>query len=198
MAPVAAHSHGAYFRKGIHLLANVVPVGLMLGPWGVRFFRVALPALVGIAVLAELLRSRSPGFRRWFHHLVGGWMKPEERHGLRITGATWLLVSATLLVWTLPPSRAALALFMASLADPVAALVGLRWGTHRLGARSLEGSLAFLLTGGLVSLWFPQIPASVKIMAVLVATGTEALSPPPDDNLWVPLACGLVLGGVHL
>ncbi len=169
----------------------------MMGPKGALFFRFALPLLLVTALTAELLRFHRPGFRRWFHGLVGVWMKPQER-GHRITGATWLLLSATLLAWTLPPPKAAFALFMASLADPVAAMVGMRWGTRRIGTKTVEGSLAFLITGALVALWFPQIPVSVKIMAVLVATGMEALSPPPDDNLWVPLASGLLLGGLHL
>ena len=197
MAPVTAEAHAPYIRKGIHLLANILPLGLLAGEIGYRFFRAALPVLFFVALAVELLRSRSVGFRRWFHGLVGVWMKPEERR-FRITGATWLLLSATLVAWTLPPDRAALAIFMASLADPVAAMVGMRWGRHPFLKKSLEGSLAFVVTGLAVALWFPDPAGSVKIMAVLVASVAEALSLPPDDNLWVPLLAGLVLGGVHL
>ncbi len=197
MAPVAAYSGSAYTRKAIHLLANIVPLGLLMEPGGTLFFRYALPLLTVTAFAVELLRFRFQGFRHWFHGLVGGWMKPEEQR-LKITGATWLLLSATVLAWTLPPHRAALAIFMASLADPVAAMVGMRWGRRPFLRKSLEGSLAFFLTGTLLALTFPEPGMSVKIMAVFVATGTEALNPPPDDNLWVPLLAGLVLGGVHL
>lgn len=101
--------------------------------------------------------------------------------------------------------------------DAMASLVGRRWGHHRYTVsnvtRSLEGSAAMLCASTLtifLSLWF--VPGSrlapralpldgktaltAAVLAALVATVAEALSPAGTDNLSVPLLAGLVIAAV--
>lgn len=80
--------------------------------------------------------------------------------------------------------------------DSASTLIGKRFGKTKLPFQShktLEGSLAFLLVGFLVSLTqLPIIPAFVGALAGMV---TEAYSP-VDDNVPIPLISALAISGV--
>jgi dolichol kinase len=101
-----------------------------------------------------------------------------------------------------------------TLGDAMASLVGRRWGRHHYtvnnATRSLEGSAAMLCVSTLaifLALWLvprsrlaPQaLPLdgrtalTAAVLASLVATLAEAVSPAGTDNLSVPLLAGLVI-----
>jgi dolichol kinase len=113
----------------------------------------------------------------------------------RVLGSTWFSIGAlaALLLFGLDAGGAAI-LFLAW-GDPAAELVGRRWGSpekQKTWAGSL-GCLAACLLAGLLAraqggstLWGLGLGA-------LVATATERWSPPPDDNLWVPVFSALVV-----
>ena len=77
--------------------------------------------------------------------------------------------------------------------DSASTLVGKRWGKVKLPFqqnKTLEGSLAFLLVGFLVSL--TQLTPLPAFTGALSGALTEAYSP-IDDNLTTPLVAGLVI-----
>jgi hypothetical protein len=101
-------------------------------------------------------------------------------------------------------------LLVLAVADPAAALVGLRFGRHAFTVRgqvkSVEGSLAFFATAAaclFVSLALlppPEAHAPLAIAIVVAALGTaaEAASPAGADNLTVPAAiCAALLALTH-
>jgi len=88
-----------------------------------------------------------------------------------------------------------------TLSDSIACFVGMRYSTSKPGAKSMEGSLAFLLTTFLLTLvgmlaYSGAAPASAVLIALIAAstlTVVEAISFKGLDNLTVPLAGYLVL-----
>lgn len=91
-----------------------------------------------------------------------------------------------------------------TLADPVAALIGMAYGRHHLGrwsaAKTVEGSLACLTVAGAVTavglgaVGYGPFPALVIASIVAVAvTSAEALGSAGSDNLVIPLVAYLVL-----
>jgi dolichol kinase len=90
-----------------------------------------------------------------------------------------------------PIAVAALAFIMAG--DPAAAIVGRKWGRHKYGNKSFEGSLAFLIAALIVTWLAPGLPLKIGIVGAFVATVVEAVSSGVDDNASVPLISGLAM-----
>jgi len=95
---------------------------------------------------------------------------------------------------------------MLMVGDGAAAIIGRRFGKHRLSGsdKSWEGSVAFLLTAVLVALplTLPVLMNSLGHtplsnlqigMGALVSTVLEALPIPLNDNVRVPVLAGLAM-----
>ncbi|MFQ5844664.1 MAG: diacylglycerol/polyprenol kinase family protein [Planctomycetota bacterium] len=178
-----------WVRKLFHMVGAAIGLAL---PW--LFDSVWPVALLGGVALLGLLAVRcSPRLQAG----VGSVLHGVGRHSL---GDLFFPVGLCL-VFVLAGGdrlRVAVALLPLMLADPAAALVGLRYGRHRYrvpgGDKSVEGSAAFFVVafgcaaiplvgagGGLPSL------AAIAAFA-LTLTVVEALSSRGLDNLLVPLA----------
>ena len=149
-----------------------------------------------IAALAwsmEGSRRLSPAINQILMRLFSPVAHPHEAH--RVNSSTWF---ATALVLTSLSGEAAIcsvAVVILGLADPMAAIVGRRFGKIALvNGRSLQGSLTFLLVGwagawGVLSTWHPELAHAglVALGAALPATLAELFSRRIDDNLSIPL-----------
>lgn len=111
-----------------------------------------------------------------------------------------------ILFWSPSPRAAILAgLGVLALADPMASLVGARWGQRRLmlgGGRTLEGALAFLAVAAIVVATIAAVtggagafPWRMGVGCGAVGAIVEAWTPSGWDNLTIPLA---VAGTYHL
>jgi len=99
-----------------------------------------------------------------------------------------------------PHTAACAAVLILALADPVASLVGSRWGRTKLFKdKSLQGSLAFFATGFSAAAAYLLLagplawPLALAAAAGMAAVGTlvELFSDSLDDNFTVPVACAL-------
>jgi dolichol kinase len=184
-------------RKAIHLLALVVPLGMALVGklWSIYL----LVPLALLAVTADVLRVRSEAFARFIYRIFGSMMRTEERPPIggpvTINGATWVLLSAASLALIFPIRIAVPAFTMFMLSDAAAALVGRRFGRLHWGnnPRTVEGSLAFLVTGLVVMAFFPNIVFWIGAVSVVAGALAEALPRPFNDNLRVPLVAAAVI-----
>ncbi len=163
-----------------------------------RGWLVAVPA--GVFVYAwstEAARRLSPRLNERVMRFYAPVAHPSEWH--RVNSATWYTTAllALSLFATVPAMMTAVAVL--GVADPVAGLVGRRWGRVALRAnRSLEGSLAFFASGTLtaalvLSLAHAGTPGGIAAIAVLSGlTGAvaEVLALRLDDNFTIPLSVG--------
>jgi len=145
----------------------------------------------------EGVRRASPRFNVW---LMGFYKRVAHPHEhFRVNSATWFATALVLLAMfgTRPGMMAGLAVL--GVADPIAALVGRRWGKHTLRAgRSLEGTLAFFGSGtvaafiglAIVSAGSIGTMAGLAALAGLVGAIAELATRKLDDNLTIPLAVG--------
>jgi len=187
-------------RKGIHLLSVVIPILYFLTPRDT-----ALLISAGLTVMAlglDLGRYYYPPFASWFNGVFGRLLRRHEADpsAKRLNGGTYLLIAATLSILILPKLVAITSFIVLIVSDLSAALVGRKFGRRRFRGKSLEGSLAFFLTGVGVIAAMPKIeylPGEYLIGVVAVAVGTvvEALAGAVDDNLSVPLSVGLTMWG---
>jgi dolichol kinase len=120
---------------------------------------------------------------------------PHEQH--HVNSATWYASALVLLAIFSPVYASAAALAVLGVGDPLAGLVGRRWGRVHVGAgRTLEGSLAFLVGGTAAAfgaLWLWHAAAWPVLLAISVAAAVggavaETLCRRVDDNFGVPVA----------
>lgn len=179
-------------RKVLHLTSATTPIVYLFVERGIMLW--LLGACVVIALTIELLRHSSAAFGELFKRRVGFMVRAVEWG--RLCGATYVLVGGLLAVWLFPYKPVAIAaLFVQSISDSAASLIGLRFGRSRFLGKSLAGSLAFFITA-LVILWVALPGAGIAFAAALVATLVEALPAPKlgpvelNDNLTIPLLTG--------
>ena len=177
-------------RKLIHVAASLAAAAVV---WRLE----ALPAAVILAVattvalLVELGRWGAPRFGAVFQKRLGPLLRPGERGGL--TGATTLSVGYTVAAVIFPGTPALAGILVTGVADAAAAVVGRRWGRHRIpGGKSLEGSAVLFIAALVVML--PLLGPLTALLVASAATVVEAPTLRVDDNLYLPMVvAGLVV-----
>jgi dolichol kinase len=189
-----------YARSIFHLAsAGVALTAVALLPS--RAWLIAAPAaFAAYAWSMEIARRISPRLNDRLMRFYGAIVHPHERY--RVNSATWYATALVVLASFASRPAMIAAVVVLGVADPVAALVGRRFGRHMLrSGRSLEGTLAFFVSGTLAaSLALAVVaPAPIAItFRLAVAAGlsgaiTELVTVKLDDNLTIPLAVGAVV-----
>ena len=138
----------------------------------------------------EAVMRRAPWVNRLF-------VRAEEQ--VRESAMIPYAIAVLLTILTVPKRAALVAIYTLAIADPLAAIVGIRLGRRRIAHnRSLEGSLAFfgatLVIAALVLAWGADAPtlaiAGAAGTIALAAAGCELLPLRIDDNLTIPLFVG--------
>jgi dolichol kinase len=194
LAELVARTQGLQpWRRVVHALTGLtlayVPLLLAMPR---PLTTTVLGAAVIVAFAADLVRLRVPRLNALFFRAFRTLASPREAS--RVASSTWFLLGG-FLAWTLfPPALAAAALSVLALADPAASVVGRLLGRHRLGKGTVRGTVAFVTTAALVMV--PQVGLGPALVAALVTGLAEVVPLPLDDNLTVPITCGMVLWGL--
>ena len=178
-------------RKTIHFLSLAVPAGLYLLPEVAGRMVMLVLALLMLAV--DVVRLQVASVRRIFYFVFGKILREHERFNL--LGSTYLLLSALVCSYAFPKPIAVASLAFLIVGDTMAALIGRRWGRIRILDKSLEGSLACLISCLAIGWLYPGSELSLKMVVVgsVVATLSELLPIPLDDNMRIPLAAGFAM-----
>ncbi|RKZ22981.1 hypothetical protein DRQ16_01835 [bacterium] len=177
-------------RKLIHLSSFLIPLLYYVIPpeWHPRLL---LMGFTVIYITLDVLRLRIKKLRILFQRIFEGVIKPEERANL--TAGTWLLVAADIAVILFPKEIAVLALAYTAIGDTSAYFIGKRYGKRKvLGKKTVEGTLGGLLANVLLALLFPG-PKHVFLIGAVIASFSELLPLPPDDNFCIPLLSGGIM-----
>ena len=190
-------------RKLVHLSSLwMVAVTLLLAPW--PWFGVLLFFLLLVLTLISEHDYANGGryLGRLYGRLFGKMLRNEVKPGQWIVSGGAPVLAAALLVNVLfPPWIAAAALAVMLTGDAAAALIGRKFGRHKIvNGKSLEGSLSFLIAGyiaAVVVLLITRRPACdylTGIAAVLLADFAELFQKQLkiDDNFTIPVAAGAV------
>lgn len=163
--------------RGMVLVAG----GFTLGGWG-----------------AEIARRHSPAVNRLMMFLFKGVSHEHERH--QINSSTWYTTALLLISLSMSQMACTVALLVLGVGDPVAGLVGRRYGRVRLfNGKSLEGFVAFVASAALVSavglkIYYPALSASsvgvLSLSAAVAGALAELFLNQIDDNFSIPLAAG--------
>ncbi|RKX26194.1 MAG: hypothetical protein DRP45_04120 [Candidatus Zixiibacteriota bacterium] len=180
-------------RKTTHMGALIVPgVYWWLGLSKALMLGIMIPSTC-LMVAIDVARLRNLGFWRNFACKIGGRMVRSHESAGDFTGATYILLSACCVIAMFDKPVAVAALAFIIVGDTLAALIGRKFGRHKFGHKSVEGSLACLVGTVAVALLVPQLSLTVGLSGAVVATVVEALSTKIDDNISVPVLSGLAM-----
>jgi dolichol kinase len=138
----------------------------------------------------EVVARRAP----WVNRVL---VRAEEE--VRESAMIPYAIAVLLTILTVPKPAALIAVYTLAIADPLAAIAGIRWGKRRIAKnRTLEGSMAFfgstLAVAALVLAESTGAPGlTIAAAAFTIAVGAaicELLPLRIDDNLTIPLFVG--------
>ena len=181
-------------RKLYHLIGGMLLLScyFLLG----RDRALILYAVLFFAVIAaELARFAVPSLNETLFGKFSSFVRPTERN--RLTGTAPYVLGIWSTLYFYRSDIAAAAICFLAVGDVAATTVGERWGRTKIGEKSLEGTLAFLVTavaaGFLLSAAGSPLMPWLILAGAITAAGVELLPLPVNDNLSIPLISGGIM-----
>jgi dolichol kinase len=178
-------------RKLYHLAGGLVLLSFyyLLGRDRALLFYAAL----FIVVLAlDLMRLRMPAVNRFIFTRFRSFIRTSEEH--KLTGTAPYVLGVGLTLYLYRTDLAALAICFLAFGDVAASTIGERYGRTKIGNKSLEGSIAFVVAavsaGFLLSLAGISVIYGLILAGAIIAASVELLPLPVNDNLVIPLVSG--------
>lgn len=184
-----------YQRNMFHVGSALTSLLVVLFAPTQGFIIAAAAAFCVTAWSLEIARRFRPDLNDRLMAMFGKVAHVHERY--RVNSSTWYVTALLLLAVSTQRAVSALAVLVLGIGDPVAALIGRRFGRTTLRAgRSLEGSLGFFVSAAITSLVVAHamIPGgigwhvAIATVAGLSGAIAEVFSTKLDDNLTIPLA----------
>jgi len=164
--------------------------------------QIFLPAICSVTIvflIFEFIRLRFPQinqrFLTCFHVLL------RERETATLTASAYFLIAASVVFILCDKSIAAIALTFVAVGDPVAGMVGEKWGRLKARGRSLEGNCSCFLAcavAGIILATITHVALWLAVVGAVRAALVEFLSFPVNDNLTIPLVSAGVMSLVKL
>jgi len=157
-----------------------------------------LGAMVSVLYILEQIRLNYPDLRDKLAWTFEVFLRAEER--LKESAAIPYVMGILLTVLSFPKIVALISVYTLAIGDPLSALVGIKFGKHRIfQGKSLEGSLAFLLSAFACAFFVLALSAgefhwTMMAASLIIASGSTIFEMLPirlDDNLTIPLFTGL-------
>ncbi len=167
------------------------------------FFIIALAFLLWSLHIQKIEKRSAHLLKRLEHKFRDFALGFEREEAKPFSGAAWFFFSCGLTFLIFPLQVASAACMILAVGDAFSTLVGKTIGKRKImGKKTLEGSIAFLLTGAIAAWLF--VPLSVALIGTLVGTIAEMLFGHDilenanrrgliSDNLAVPLASAAVM-----
>lgn len=188
-------------RKTIHLTSLAIPIIYIFVD---RYFALSiLIPMALIAVVIDVLSKKNVKFRELFINFFGEMLRKHEKKKKKFTlnGASWVLISACIMVFVFPKIIAITAFSILILSDISAALIGRKFGKNKLFNKTWEGTTAFIIVALIVVFIYglifsaPQAFFVFGILSAIISGFVEAASKKLklDDNLTIPVSAGFIL-----
>ncbi len=178
-------------RKLYHVLGGLGLLSLyyLLG----RDRAMVLYAVLFCVVLAvDIMRLKVPSVNRFVYARFGSFIRGNEEN--KLTGTAPYVLGIGLSLFLFPAAIATAAICFLAFGDVAATTIGERYGKTKIGSKSLEGTIAFVVAAAAAGLLLPLAGVSVMhgivLAGALVAAAVELLPVPVNDNLLIPLASG--------
>lgn len=188
-----------FARKALHLATAALPIAWAQEWISTPALRAWLTAALTVALGVEALRRWHGASATAFVRAVGWMLRPHEAR--RLTGATWLALAMTAVVWFAPQRAALAALWAAAVGDASAAVVGravAAWRGLSSERKSISGFTAALVATALGCRLLVGTAWPTAVALGAVAALAEWPRRPFDDNLRVALAVAIAATALGL
>lgn len=149
--------------------------------------------LIGMMTVIEIMRHLSPNLWQVMVEHSHGILR--EKEGF-VTGTMAFLISNAVVIAFFNKWVAIVSLLFMLFGDTAASVIGIKYGKIKIGDKSLEGSLAFLITTLIITLiiyrWVP-FDLIILVVGAVVATIIEALPVKLNDNLTVAIGTAIAM-----
>lgn len=192
-----------FVRKTIHLGSLSIPTVYYYVDKSTALWILGVACVVSLFI--DIGRHYIPPLKRVIDKAFEPILREHERNAKQIllSGATWVFLSAFLCVLVFPKLITVTAFAVLIISDAASALFGRSFGKHKFFDKSLEGSLAFVVSAWVVVAVTPKaVGAPIEYIAGAIATVVGAIVEAAsvrlrlDDNLSVPVSIGLVMWGI--
>lgn len=148
----------------------------------------------------EQIRINYPEKAQKFIPMTRFIMRAEEQ--LKESAMVPYAFAVLLTIITFPKPIALVAIYTLAIADPLSAIIGIKYGKRRIVShKSLEGSAAFFISTLVISLvvlgaysgGVNGIVALISLLIAFLSSGFEMLPLKIDDNLTIPLFTAFIL-----
>ena len=191
-------------RKLIHLSSLSIPIIYYF--ISAQIAVIILGVLTAFALLLDLTRHFHPSVGTVFYKIFGFLLRKHEvdKEQKKLNGATYVLISALVGVLIFPKVIFITAFSILIISDSLTALIGRKFGRHKLLLKSFEGTLAFFVSACIVVFFTPKIgnfPEEyiIGFAAAFVGAIIENISSKLiDDNLSIPILVGFTMWILYL
>ena len=184
-----------FFHMGMGIFAGVVYYLFLPHQAAVTILGTA----ACVVYIVEQLRINYPEHASTFKILTKYLLRAEEQ--LKESAGMPFVMGLLLTLLSFPKVVALTAIFTLGIADPMSAIIGIRFGRNKIAeGKSLQGSAAFFLSTFLITLFvfgylYQNDISLVILLGVIVSltmTAFELLPIKLDDNLTIPITMGLI------
>lgn len=195
-------------RKLIHLssLWMVFSLAFLPRTWNISIFLILLVILVATEYGYH---KKWPLFVFVYGRFFSRMLRENEKGDtFRLSGAPYVLAAALMVTLLFEQTVAMIALSIMLIGDTFAALIGRKFGKHKInnGTKSIEGALAFWASSFLVLLYFVYIYnkslffLGIGAIGLTIAMFAEIYEKQIkiDDNFSIPLVMGISLSLISL
>lgn len=184
-------------RKLIHLCALSIPITYTFLSTEL-ILSIIIPLTLCFVIL-DLLSKKIKFIRLFVFKYFGRMLRSHETDkNIVLNGASWVMISATLCIAAFPKIICITSFSIMIISDISAALIGRRFGKHKIYGKSYEGCAAFILSAIVVvfitgiNFQMPEYFFVFGIFASIVGAVVELYSTALylDDNISIPIAIG--------
>jgi dolichol kinase len=176
-------------RKFFHMFGSIIAWVYLFSPLSYKTALGILACYAFAMLVIDVVRLMLPSLNSNFTRTFGALMRSTEVKTLNTS--TYFVLGSLVAMTFFPKPVAVVAILYLAFGDPLAAIVGMRFGKTRFFGKSIEGSAACFLVCLVIGLPFFAPP--VALFGALTATLSELMPFPINDNFRIPILSGLAL-----
>ena len=178
------------YRKFIHLSSSTI--AFLLYIFGKDSFLPFIVVLSFFLVLMDFLKRHVPFLYKIYNTIFATVTRPNEKN--KLSGASWVFIGSVITIFLFEENIAIIALLVMSVSDSMAAIIGLKYGETKIINKSLEGTLAFIISTSIIIVLLSPATFIIKLSAIIFSTIVELISSPKfNDNLTIPIVTAFIL-----
>ena len=178
-------------RKAIHACNSIIAFSLYVLDHSDVLLIVSVAG--SVIVVFDLLRIYTVSIKKLYNSFFQRVTRDFESN--RLTGASYVMIGALIVLILFDTKVCIPSLLIMSFSDSAAAIFGKMYGKTKIFNKSLEGSLAFLITSFMIIIFFAtSIDLTYAVIAIIVVTLVELLPKfELDDNLLIPIISAFIM-----